>query len=89
MALTGTADDTTQSTICSELSLKANTCKLFISPNRPNISISVNKVRKEGMESQLDWLVELTKQQLKKKKPENDNFLQHSQGYSKCKFALA
>ena len=88
MALTGTADDTTQSTICSELSLKANTCKLFISPNRPNIRISVNKVRKEGMESQLDWLVELTIQQFKKK-TENDNFLQHSQGYSKCKFALA
>lgn len=66
LALTGTADDTTQSTICSELSLKANTCKLFISPNRHNIRVSVNKVRKEGMESQLDWLVELTKEQLEK-----------------------
>ena len=51
LALTGTSDDTTQSTICSELSLKANTCKLFIRPNRPNIRVSVNKVRKEGMES--------------------------------------
>ena len=62
----GTDDDTTQSTICSELSLKAKSCKLFISPNRPNIRVSVNKARKEGMESQLDWLVVLTKQQLEK-----------------------
>ena len=51
LVLTGTADDTTQSTICSDLSLQANTCKLFISPNRPNIRVSVNKVRKEGMEN--------------------------------------
>ncbi|KAK2552430.1 ATP-dependent DNA helicase Q-like 4B [Acropora cervicornis] len=47
LALTGTADDTTQSTICSDLSLQANTCKLFISPNRPNIRVSVNKCEQE------------------------------------------
>lgn len=62
MALTGTADDTTQATICSELSLKPNTTKLFISPNRPNLRISVSKVKKDVMESQLDWLVDKAKE---------------------------
>ncbi|XP_068739356.1 probable ATP-dependent DNA helicase RecS [Montipora capricornis] len=39
LALTGTADDTTKSTICRELSLHEDVLKIFISPHRPNIRI--------------------------------------------------
>ena len=53
---------TTQATICSELSLKPSTTKLFISPNRPNLRISVKKVKKNEMENQLDWLIDEAKE---------------------------
>ena len=62
LALTATADISTQETICSQLCLKADHTKILISPNRKNIRLSVTKVKKELMVTQLDWLVEEVKQ---------------------------
>ncbi|XP_068758071.1 ATP-dependent DNA helicase RecQ-like [Montipora capricornis] len=62
LALTGTADDTTKSTICRELSLHEDVLNIFISPHRPNIRISVTKVKKDDMDKQIDWLVEEVKE---------------------------
>lgn len=61
LASAGTADATTQATICSELFLKPSTTKLFISPNRLNLRITV-KVKKNEMENQLDWLIDAAKE---------------------------
>ena len=36
--------------------------KIFISPHRPNIRISVTKVKKDDMDKQIDWLVEEVKE---------------------------
>lgn len=47
----GTEEEATQVTICSELSLTANTMKLFRSPNRPNLRISVKSDREVEMGS--------------------------------------
>lgn len=58
LALTGTADKDTQSTICSELAMK-EPVKLFVSPNRLNLRFSVAKVSKTDMLAQLDWIVDL------------------------------
>ena len=52
LALTGTADDTTKSTICRRLSLNKDVLKIFISPHRPNIRISVRKVKKDDVDKQ-------------------------------------
>ncbi|KAM7436126.1 hypothetical protein ABFA07_014035 [Porites harrisoni] len=52
LALTGTADDTTKSTICRRLSLHKDVLKIFISPHRPNIRISVRKVKKDDVDKQ-------------------------------------
>ncbi|CAB3990577.1 ATP-dependent DNA helicase [Paramuricea clavata] len=58
LALTGTADKSTQDTICNELLLKEPT-KFFVSPNRPNLRFCVHKVKKDDMLAQLDWLKRL------------------------------
>ena len=52
LALTGTADDTTKSTICRGLSLNKNVLKIFISPHRSHIKISVRKVKKDDVDKQ-------------------------------------
>lgn len=62
LALTATADKSTQETICSQLWLQADHTKTLISPNRKNLRLSVLKVKKESMVIQLDWLVEEVKQ---------------------------
>ncbi|KAL9978038.1 hypothetical protein ACROYT_G015515 [Oculina patagonica] len=62
LALAGTADDTTKNTICSEQTLKEDVLKIFISPHRVNIRISVNYVKKEVMGNQIEWLVEEVKE---------------------------
>lgn len=62
LALTATADKSTQETICSQLWLQADHTKTLISPNRKNLRLSVLKVKKESMVTQLDWLVEEVKQ---------------------------
>ena len=61
MALTGTADKDTESTIIRELSLK-NTESLFVSPNRFNLLLSIYKVPRTDMLKQLDWLVNMIKE---------------------------
>jgi superfamily II DNA helicase RecQ len=61
LALTGTADEKTQETICKEILLK-HPCKLFVSPNRSNLRFSVSKVKKKNMLPQLDWLISMIKE---------------------------
>ena len=61
LALTGTADTETQKTICKEL-VMSDPRTIFVSPNRPNLRISVTKATKENMHLQLDWLVNMVKQ---------------------------
>ena len=58
LALTGTADKTTVQAIASNLSLKCWT-DIYVSPNRPNIRISVFKCAKISMLSHLNWLIKL------------------------------
>ena len=60
LALTGTADQETQNVICHNLALKDPT-RLFVSPNRLNLWFNVMKVPKKQMLSQLDWIVEMIK----------------------------
>ena len=62
VALTGTSDQETAKTICKELVLQ-NCRSVFVSPNRTNLRFSVFKVAKEGMLTQLNWLVELIQTQ--------------------------
>ena len=58
LALTGTADKKTQSTIINSLSM-TDPLKIIISPERKNIRISVIKCKKAEMFSNLEWLVEM------------------------------
>ena len=60
LALTGCADTKTQKTIISKLALN-NPTKLFISPNRRNLRISVIKRKKSLIFDNLLWLIELVK----------------------------
>ena len=60
LALTGCADTKTQKTIISKLALN-NPTKLFISPNRRNLRISVIKCKKSQIFDNLLWLIELVK----------------------------
>ena len=57
LALTGTVDKQTKDVIASSFLLKANTCNLFISPNRLNLRINVVKTTKKEALAKLDWLV--------------------------------
>lgn len=61
LALTGTADKQTQNVISSSLVLKPNTYKIFISPNRKNLRITVINTTKKDALSKLNWLIELCK----------------------------
>jgi len=56
LALTGTADASTQKTIVEELLLSASTTQIFLSPNRVNLKFSVTKVKKQDMMQQLEWV---------------------------------
>ena len=60
MALTGTADKETEKTVIKELAMK-DPVKLFVSPNRCNLRLSINKVGRIDMLKQLDWIVEMIK----------------------------
>ena len=61
LALTDTADKDTERTVVTILIMR-NPVKLFVSPNRTNLRLSVNKVPRTEMLKQLDWLVTLVKQ---------------------------
>lgn len=61
LALTGTADKDTEKTIIGDLLMK-NPVKLFVSPNRVNLRLSVHKVSRSCMLKHLDWLVDMIKQ---------------------------
>lgn len=60
MALTGTADRKTEKTVIKELAMR-DPFKLFFSPNRCNLRLSINKVGRIDMLKQLDWIVEMIK----------------------------
>lgn len=61
MALTGTADVDTEKAIATDLVMK-NPVKVFVSPNRVNLRLSVNKVSRKDMLMQLDWVVDMIKE---------------------------
>jgi superfamily II DNA helicase RecQ len=61
LALTATADNTTQQTICKEL-LMVDAAVIFLSPHRENLRFSVAKCAKEEMHKKLDWLVKMVKE---------------------------
>jgi superfamily II DNA helicase RecQ len=61
LALTGTADETTEIIISDSLGMK-NHEKVFVSPNRINLRFSVKKIQKSLMLSQLDWIVDMVKE---------------------------
>ena len=61
LALTGTADKDTEKTIIADLNMR-NPVKLFVSPNRTNLRLSVKKVPRTDMLKQLDWIVDLVKE---------------------------
>ena len=62
LALTGTADKDTQKTIISSLALKDDCARIYISPDRSNLRISVIKKKKATIFKQLDWLIEMLKE---------------------------
>lgn len=61
LALTGTADVDTKKTIITDLVMK-HPVKLFVSPNRVNLRLCVNKVSRKDMLKQLDWLIDMIRQ---------------------------
>lgn len=61
MALTATADVDTEKAIVTDLVMK-NPVKVFVSPNRVNLRLSVNKVSRKDMLMQLDWVVDMIKE---------------------------
>ncbi|XP_068723689.1 ATP-dependent DNA helicase RecQ-like [Montipora capricornis] len=61
LALTATADGQTQSVIIKELEMK-EVKKFYVSPNRPNLRISVVKCKREEMFKHLEWLVDVIKE---------------------------
>lgn len=60
MALTGTADKETQSTIIELLALR-NPGRVFVSPERRNIRIFVKKCNKDEMFTRLEWLIDMVR----------------------------
>lgn len=65
LAITGTADESTQKTISRQLTMNKTMVKLFVSPNRENLKFKVAKVKKDETLAQLTWLVN----ELKEKGP--------------------
>ena len=61
LALAGTADSSTQQTIIDSLAIKKSCIKIFVSPNRPNIRISVCKTSKSEIFTKLNWLISMVK----------------------------
>ena len=61
LALTATADGQTQSVIIKELEM-IEVKKFYVSPNRPNLRISVVKCKREEMFKHLEWLVDVIKE---------------------------
>ena len=61
LALTGTADMDTEKTIIDDLVMK-KPVKLFVSPNRVNLRLSVKKVSRKDMLKQLDWIVDMIRE---------------------------
>lgn len=61
LALTGTADEHTTKTITKDLVLK-NFTSVFVSPNRKNLRISVQKIKRDHMLNELDWVVDSMKE---------------------------
>ena len=60
-ALTGTADERTETTIKEVLCMKTNCRTIYVSPNRLNLRFSVKKVKKDAQLKELKWLVNLIK----------------------------
>jgi len=60
-AMTGTADEQTCKTVSSQLALR-DYLTVYISPNRENLRFAVKKTTKDGMFSELDWLISLVKE---------------------------
>lgn len=65
LAITGTADESTQKTISQQLTMNKTMVKLFVSPNRENLKFKVAKLKKDETLAQLTWLVN----ELKEKGP--------------------
>jgi len=65
LAITGTADESTQKTIPQQLTMNKAMVKLFVSPNKENLKFQVPKVKKDETVAQLTWLVN----EIKKKGP--------------------
>lgn len=61
LALTATADTTTQEVICKTLVMK-NPKRILVTPHRENLRFSVCKYSKQDIHQGLDWLVDLTKE---------------------------
>lgn len=62
-ALTGTADNNTQKHIKEALNLKKDSLTVYVSPNRTNLRFSVKKVKKEVQLTELQWLIDMVKEQ--------------------------
>ena len=60
-AMTGTADSQTCSAISSQLALK-NPLTVYVSPHRENLRFAVKKTTKDKIFGELDWLIEMIKQ---------------------------
>ena len=62
VALTGTADDSTQKNIREALNMKLDTLTVYVSPNRTNLRFSVKKVKKDEQLNELQWLIDILKE---------------------------
>lgn len=61
MALTGTANFDTKKSIVAGL-VRKHPVKFFLSPNRINLRLSVNEVSRKDILIQLDWVVDMIKE---------------------------
>ena len=62
VALTGTADGSTQKNIREALNMKHDTLTVYVSPNRTNLRFSVKKVKKDVQLVELQWLIDILKE---------------------------
>ena len=62
LAITGTADKTTQKNIVQLLAMSKNMVNIFVSPNRVNLKFFVSKVKKCMLMDQMSWLVNEVKE---------------------------
>jgi superfamily II DNA helicase RecQ len=61
LALTGTADESTEKEVSMSLNMVDHQ-RVFVSPNRTNLHFHVEKAQKACMLSQLDWIVDIVKE---------------------------